>query len=97
MNSETNEESRLGEAAAQASKAAEQAQKASDLADKASTEAREAADKVRQVVDNTGENSEAQDSEREFPADPQDSSGGGVDPPSSPSLPGDPSTTRPDY
>ena len=42
MNSETNEESRLGEAAAQASKAAEQAQKASDLADKASTEAREA-------------------------------------------------------
>jgi len=81
MSSEQNKKSGLAETAEQANNVAEQAQ--------------EVADKLQQVVENTAQQGE-QNTERGSGSQPQ-SLVESPDPPSSPRLPGDPSTTRPDY
>ncbi len=86
MNSDTNDEARLGEAAEQASKAAEQAKEASNLANRASENAQEAAEQLRGGGGMTN---------REAPPDPPDV--GGAPEPFSGGLPGEGSITRPDY
>ena len=91
MNSQNNEDSRLKEAAEQATRAAEQAKQASVSADKASEEAGEAANIVREVVEDGGSG---------FGVEPtgQPSSEGTVQPAEpTENMPGESSITRPDY
>jgi len=98
MSSEKNKEPDLAEAAEQVSEAAEKLKKASDLAHKASVGASEAAGTIQQIAENTAEqrDDDTRSGSGDYQSQPQ-SFGESPDPPSSPSLPGDPSTTRPDY
>lgn len=86
MNSDTNDEARLGEAAEQASRAAEQAKDASNLAEQASENAKKAADQLRQGGEATTR--EVPVNQYDAPDAPEPFPGG---------LPGEGSITRPDY
>jgi len=87
MNSDTNEEARLGDAADQASKAAKQAKEASNLAERASENAQEAANQLRSGGEATTR--EAPVNQYDPPDDAPEPFRGG--------LPGEGSITRPDY